>query len=288
MKRSVFIIIFEVFLLCSAIAIGTHEALPQTQEINKIVSLVPSVTETIFALGAENKLVARTDYCTWPKEAVAIPSVAGFDGKSISLEKIISFQPDLVCVASVMHDHLVEPLKQYGIKVFVSNANSISSVKEEILQLAKYTDCEQKGKELIEKIDFQLQEAQKIAMNKNVPSVYWEVSASPYFTCGKNSFISEVIEKAGGKNIFGDIQQAYPQVSEESIIALSPEIILFPDYTKTADINFFLERKNWQEIPAIKDKKIIPVEADMFSRPGPRIGQMILELAQIMHLQPTE
>ena len=293
MKRCIFGLLFSLCFLCSVFTLGNRENQitlnsGNNQVKQRIVSLVPSVTETLFALNAEKNIVARTDYCNWPEETSSIPSVGGFDGKSLSLEKIISFQPDLVCVATVMHDHLVGPLQQYGIEVFVSSADSISSVKEEIIQLAKLTNKEQEGKDLIKKIDLQIQEASKIATKKTVPTVYWEISSAPYYTCGQDSFITEAIEKAGGKNIFDSIPFAYSQVSEESIIAYEPEIILFPDYTNTGDTSFFFQRTNWQQIPALKENKIFPVDANLFSRPGPRIGQMILELAQLMHQNSAE
>ena len=156
MKRCIFGLLFSLCFLCSVFTLGNRENQitlnsGNNQVKQRIVSLVPSVTETLFALNAEKNIVARTDYCNWPEETSSIPSVGGFDGKSLSLEKIISFQPDLVCVATVMHDHLVGPLQQYGIEVFVSSADSISSVKEEIIQLAKLTNKEQEGKDLIKK-----------------------------------------------------------------------------------------------------------------------------------------
>ena len=110
---------------------------PQDQESlfsQRIVSLVPSVTETLFALQAQDMIVARTDFCNWPPEAQAIPSVGGFDGKTISLERIVAFQPDLVCIADVMHNHLIQPLEALGIKVFLSTAQKLDQIHEGIVQ----------------------------------------------------------------------------------------------------------------------------------------------------------
>lgn len=287
MKRTFFILIYTMFLLFPIFSFGNSEGKNSTDLMNstnqRIVSLSPAVTEILFAIDAEASLVARTDFCTWPPEAESLPSVGGFDGKSISLETLLAFEPDLVCIASGMHDYLIQPLEQFGIDVFVSSADSISEIFSEIQELSLLVGCDEEGKNLIQKIQEQLEQAEKIAINKPMQKVYWEVSSSPYFSCGKFSFITEAIELAGAKNIFGYVPQSYPQVSEESIIASEADVIIFPDYTESGDISFILQRPNWQQIPAVAKGRVYAVNSDLFSRPGPRIGEMVLTLVQILY-----
>ncbi len=250
----------------------------------RIVSLVPAITETIFAVGAENSLVARTDFCTFPAQAMALPSVGGFDGKAISFEKIIAFSPDLVCLAKGMHDHLINPLKSRGIQVFVSSAENLNDILDEIKSIAELTGRLRQGELCLSQIESQIECAKTLANStrKKRLCVYWEVSAKPYFTCGKKSFVTDLLKILGAENIFSDIDQSYPQVSEESIVSRMPQMIVFPAHAKNNKTNFILERKNWKNIPAVAQGKVFAVDGDLFSRPGPRIGQMAMALAEIL------
>ncbi|AEE17883.1 cobalamin-binding protein [Treponema brennaborense] len=249
----------------------------------RIVSLSPAVTEIVFALGAERSLQARTDYCDWPPQAAAIPSVGGFDGKATSLEKILSFRPDLVCVTAGMHDHLIAPLEKYGIGVFVSSADTVEDVLSEITELARITGCERSGDTLVAGIRAQLAQARALLRDGPPVRVFWEVSASPYFTCGKNSFINDVLACAGAVNVFADVTQPYPQVSEESIIARAPDVIIVPSYGGIDAAAAVLKRRAWENVPAVRNRNVFSVDADVVSRPGPRIGQAALLIAQLLY-----
>lgn len=270
---------------------------PQDQESlfsQRIVSLVPSVTETLFALQAQDMIVARTDFCNWPPEAQAIPSVGGFDGKTISLERIVAFQPDLVCIADVMHNHLIQPLEALGIKVFLSTAQKLDQIYEEIVQLGELTGHQKEAQSLVTQIESQLAEAQQLvakaqSSQQNLGTrVYWEVAAVPYFSPGKDSFITDLLVSMGLENIFGTVAQAYPQVNEEGIIAGQPDCIFFPDYNfqGEAGARAIASRAGWQKLPAVVHGRIFPVDSDLFSRPGPRVGTMVLELARLITSQP--
>ena len=256
----------------------------------RIISLVPSTTEIIFALNAQHQLVARTDFCNWPPETQAIPSVGGFDGKTISLERIVAFQPDLVCIADVMHNHLIQPLEALGIKVFLSTAQKLDQIYEEVVQLGELTGHQTDAQQLIAKIESQLAEAQQLVAAMEVSQqnagkkAYWEVAAAPYFSPGQDSFITDLLQTMGLENIFGTVPQAYPQVNEEGIIAGQPDFIFFPDYNfqGEAGAKAIASRTGWQKLPAVVHGKIFPVDSDLFSRPGPRVGEMALELAHLI------
>lgn len=278
-------------------AIDPANPSPQDEDFlfsQRIVSLVPSVTETLFAIDAQDMIVARTDFCTWPPEVAAIPSVGGFDGKTISLERILSFKPDLVCLAEVMHNHLIQPLEDLGIEVFVSNAESVQHIQDEILMLGSFTGKMDDTMLLLDTISWQLEQARIQATEKataeSPDTVYWEVAAAPYFTPGKDSFITDLLAVIGLENIFAQVPQAYPQVSEESIIAGQPQVIFFPDYNHQGQqaMQTIARRAGWQTLPAVINGKIFPVDSDLFSRPGPRIGEMALQLVDLIYGLPPQ
>ena len=240
----------------------------------RIISLSPSATEILFAIGAQNQIAARSDFCDFPENAKNIPSVGGFDGKTLSIEKILSFSPDFVYLTNGMHNYLIPFLQKHNIAYYISVADSIQTVLQEITEIGKITEHQLQAQKLCNQIK---QDLQKIAeQNKSKPkvTVYWEVWTPPYMSAGKNSFINEIITYAGGINIFSDIEQPYPVVSEEAILMRNPQIIIIPNSTVggTAAIT---SRKNWQNISAVKNNKIYSVDTNIISRPGPRISQAI-------------
>ena len=245
--------------------------LEQNSYPTRIVSLGASATEILFAVGAGEQVVARTDFCNFPPEASKIPSIGGFDGKTFSLESIISCKPDFVVLFKVMHDHLIEPLEKYGISYYVSDANTIEDVLKEITEIGKITGHEENALALVEEIQSSIENLSLIS-NK---TVYWEVWNAPYMTIGGTSFINELITKAGGKNIFADVEQSYPAVNEESIIARNPDVIFIPSDSPVT-VEDVKNRSGWQDISAVKNNRIFKIDADITSRSGPRIKEAIL------------
>ena len=222
-KKSIFIILITFLISTFTFAKGKL----------RIVSLGPSATEIIFAIGAQDQLVARTDLCDYPPEAKNIPSVGGFAGNTLSLESIISYEPDLVYLFAEMHEGFVKPLQDLGIQVYRSNATSIDAVKKEVLDIGKLTGCEKQAKKVVKEMDEKLSRTEKMykakAANSNekLPSVYWEVWHSPLMSCSKNSFMGDIIKCAGGKNIFADQEQAYPIINEEAVLIANPDFIFY-------------------------------------------------------------
>ena len=197
----------------------------------RIVTLGPAATEIVFAIGAQDQLVARTDLCDYPAQAANYPSVGGFAGNTISLEAIISYEPTLVYLFAGMHDYLVQPLKDAGIEVYVSNAVSIDAVKQEVLDIGKLTGHDKEAQKVVKQMNATLTRTQKYikskSKGKNAPKVYWEVWNDPMMSAGKNSFMNDIIQKAGGNNIFGNLAEAYPMVSEEAVLLADPDYIFY-------------------------------------------------------------
>lgn len=243
---------------------GTNKGLPR-----RIVSLGPAATETLFAVGAGPQVVGRTDFCNYPPEAASVASVGGFDGKTFSLETVIALKPDLVCLYSVMHDHLIEPLKKLGIAVYVSDATSVDDVISEITDIGRITGHDSEAAAAVNRINDAVAKY-TAAISKTGNKVYWEVWYSPYMSVGSSSFISDVISKAGGTNIFADTAEGYPVISEESIIARNPDVIIIPSDMGYSSADIY-KRPGWSSISAVRNKKVFDINSDIASRSGPRI-----------------
>ena len=230
LKKSILFLIILCTVVNFSFAAGKKTKKTTTKDI-RIVSLGPSATEVIFAIGAQDLLVARTDLCDYPPEAKNIPSVGGFAGNTLSLESIISYEPTLVYLFAEMHEGFVKPLQDLGIQVYRSNATSIEAVKNEVLDIGKLTGHEKQAQKVVKEMDEKISRTEKMykakAADGKLPTVYWEVWHSPMMSCGKNSFMGDIIAKAGGKNIFADEEQAYPMVSEEAVLLANPDFIFY-------------------------------------------------------------
>ncbi len=248
----------------------------KTDEI-RIVSLSPSITETVFAIGAGELLYGRTDFCNYPEEALQIESVGGFDGKTLSLEKIIALKPTIVLGVYAMHDFMENALKASGIPLYLSRVNTIEDVYNEILYVGQISGYLQGAQELVSQMKEKITKVQSYTEKKSaVKKVYWEVDSSPYISVGNKTYINERINIAtGGQNIFSDLNSEYPVVSEETIIARNPDVIIMPVYTKEEmtgfDNNIHFQRKNWENVLAVKNDSVYRIFSDYISRTGPRI-----------------
>ena len=230
LKKSILFLITLFVAVNFIFAAGKKNKKAAKSEV-RIVSLGPAATEIIYAIGAQDLLVARTDLCDYPPEAAEKPSVGGFAGNTLSLESIISYEPTLVYLFAEMHEGFVKPLQDLGIQVYRSNATSIEAVKNEVLDLGKLTGHEKQAQKVVKEMDEKISRTEKMYKAKvadgKLPTVYWEVWHSPMMSCGKNSFMGDIIAKAGGKNIFADEEQAYPMVSEEAVLLANPDFIFY-------------------------------------------------------------
>lgn len=274
-------------IIFTAISIftGCRAKKVDTNGINRIVSLGPSATEILFAIGADKQLVACTDFCDYPAEAKTKASVGGFAANSISLESIISYEPDLVYLFSGMHDSLIKPLQDMGISVYVSKAASVDDVKKEIIEIGTITGHSAEAEDVVKEMNLLLAEARnksaEAKKNGSSPLIYWQVWDDPLMTAGKNSFINDIITLAGGINIFGEENSDYPIISDEAVIAAKPQFIFI---SKASD-NYSVTNNKIMFYAMKKDSgaSVHYVNDDKFSRPGPRCAEAVQDLTKILY-----
>ncbi|MEO0138070.1 MAG: cobalamin-binding protein [candidate division WOR-3 bacterium] len=235
----------------------------------RVVSLSPAMTEVIFALGAGEYLVGVTTYCDYPDSAKKIYKVGDFSHPS--LERIVGLKPDLVVVNLPEQKWLKIQLEKLGIKTFTTEPKTISDIYREIAELGKILKRERLADSLISYMKSVLK-----PQAKRKKRVYVELSPRPLITIGRESYLNEMMEWAGGVNIFEDLAKDYPVVNQEEVIKRNPEIILVFHPEKIAD------RLGWQEIEAVKKKKVYQeLNPDHFLRPGPRLVLGFRQLEQI-------
>lgn len=273
-------ILVSIFVLLGC---SKHQSIKNEKYPQSIVSLSPAASEILFAVGAGPQVSAVSDYTDFPPEAAEVAKVGGFDGKTLSIESILSFKPDFVYLTDGMHNFLIDSLDSYGISYYLSKSDSIADVKQEILDIGELTGHIAESQKVVDNMNEKLSKYDSLKNNKaRKPSVYYEVWDTPYITAGKISFINDVIETSGCENIFADIDEAYPIVSDESIIARNPIIILLPA-TSGLSPDSVKERNGWSEIYAVQNNNIFIIDDNVFTRPGPRIADSVENLYKLIN-----
>ena len=243
----------------------------------RIVALSPSAGEILFAVGAEDQVAAVSEFTDYPPEAASKPIVGGFDGKTLSMESILGFKPDFLYLTDGMHNFLIEQLDAYGIKYYLSKGDSIRAVMQEILDIGMLTGHAEKAVDIVQEMTRKIEGIKKADSS----SLYYEVWNAPFMTAGARSFINDIISTSGATNIFSDIDEAYPIVSEETIISRDPEYILIPASCGIT-VEAVKARNGWSTIPAVKNDKVFLIDDNVYTRPGPRVADVVAELNALL------
>lgn len=249
----------------------------------RIVSVGPSNTEFLFALGAGDRVVGVDDFSDQPAEALKKEKVGGV---KVSVEKVVSLRPDLVVIVK-LSDGTIERLAAAGIAVVVVDPQGLSDVPRSAVILG--TAVGANGQRLASEIEARVDAVRaKTSALSPRPRVFHEVDASDpskLFTVGPGSFIAELIEVAGGSNVAARAASAYPQISSEEIVRSDPEVIVLGDADYGVTAEQVAARQGWSGISAVRTGRIYPIAAGLVSRPGPRVGEAAEAYAKLLHPQ---
>lgn len=256
----------------------TFEKVPET-----VISLQPSNTEILFALGMGDRIVGATDFDKYPAAALEIERVS--DALTFNSERIVALNPDVVFAYSNGEEEAIKALENTGVKVFVIKAaTTFEDVYGDIKQIAQVMDVEDKGAALNGEIQGEIADVQaKVATVKEPKNVYYEISAAPeLWTAGEDTFQQEVLTAANVKNIFSNIS-GWAEISEEQVITANPELILTTVNYLDDPISELLGRAGWETVEAIQNKNIVVIDGEVITRPGPRIGEAVELVAKAVY-----
>lgn len=262
------IIIFGGLFLSSLLCCARHEK----SDSLRIVSLSPAMTEILFSLGAGDKIVGATTFCDHPPEAKKITRVGDFSHPSI--ERIIALKPDLVIVHLPEQRRIKEELNKLRMKIFSSSPHSLSEIYAEISALGRAIELDKQSDSLVAYMKANLE----AVTTKHRKRIYLEISPRPIVTIGGSTFLDDLIYRAGGINVFADLNKDYPVVTQESVITRDPEliIVLHPES--------ITGRTGWQKIEAIEKGRVYTdLDPDLFMRPAPRLIQGFQRLKEIIN-----
>jgi iron complex transport system substrate-binding protein len=247
----------------------------------RLVSLAPSVTETLFALGFGDRLVGVTTYCDYPVEARKLPKIGNF--MSPSLEAILAKQPDFVIgVSSATDPAKAREMERLGLKVTLISLASVSDILSSIKSIARLLGNPDAGAKLAHDITVKFDQIRRRVAPAPRRSVLMAVGLRPLVAVGGKNFIDELIRLAGGENIAGDAPQPWLNLPDEYVVAKAPQVII--------EAGMGSERgpsgTNWedlQSIPAVRERRVYAYPSDKILRPGPRVAEGLEEIARLVH-----
>ncbi len=245
----------------------------------RIVSLSPTFTEVIFALGEGGNLVGRTDYCDYPAETKDIPSVGSMSQPSI--EKIVELKPDVVFV-SFLKPEVTEQIEKAGVKVIqIPAGDSFEGSYRNMEEIGKILDRNEEAKKITDAIKTKIEEVkEKVGAAPKVTAYYVAgFGETGDYTAGDKTFINDIIDAAGGDNVAKD-SEGWKYTSEK-LMEKNPEIVFIGQMAKLADT--FKETEPYKNLDAVKNGKVFEVDDNLINREGPRMGEAVEMMAKVFH-----
>ncbi len=253
----------------------------------RILSLAPNVTEILFELGLQNKIVARSNYCDYPPEAKAIPAVG--DTLSLNQEKVLALHPNLALVVTKRED-LPRTLEGMGIRTVVLQCDRLAQMYDAIKTIGRETDREKLAAQLEYQISFDVRTAWDHVKDRPQPRTLFAfpmtVGSTQMMVAGRGTFVDDLLTAAGAENAYPD-HADWPAITPERAIALAPEVVIVNAVGEDAapDRVEAVRRAwaNWTSIPAVANGRVYILTEPYLTIPGPRIGRAAVRLSQIIH-----
>jgi len=244
----------------------------------RIVSLNPTTTELIFALGAGSRLVGRTEYDSWPDSAKLVPNLGA--GLRPNVEAILGARPDLVVLyASQDNRAAAAQLKKAGITTISLKIDSIGSFRAAVSKLGLVLGDTVRARIVRDSVSATLQRVASATANLPRPTVFWHVWDAPIITIGRGSFLNELVEIAGARNAYADISQPSPTVSLEDISRRNPDFILIG----SLGAQRLRSDPRWKIVRAVRADDLLVVDTNLVGRPSVRLGEAAVALARLLH-----
>ena len=249
---------------------------------SRVVSLAPSITEMLFALGLEEQVVGVTEFCDFPAAATAKPKI-GYANPN--LESLIALRPDMIVAPSEFHRaNVLAKLDELKIPVFLLEATSLENIFSHIHQLGRIFDRSPAAHALTQSMRQRMAEITGRAENLPRTRVLYVINSQPLITVGPGSYIHQMIGLVGGINIASGASSAYPRLTMETVLKEDPEILIFPrGSVETVPRSEQQEWRRWTTLTAVQQNRLREVSANALNRPGPRVMEGLEDLARVIH-----
>ncbi|MCY7345915.1 MAG: cobalamin-binding protein [Pyrinomonadaceae bacterium] len=260
--------------------LGRRVRLPE--KVSSAISLAPNLTEIVFAVGAGDKLVGVTSYCDYPAAAQKIQRIG--DTLTPNIENIIALKPQIVLISTASQvENFTRTLDAQNIAYFVTNPNSLDDIYKSINQIGEIFGSVEKAGQIVGEMKRRVTEIETRTKTTKIVKVFVQIDKNSLYTVGKDSFMTDLVRQAGGESVTKDVATAYPKISKETALALNPEAIILSDSENNREPN-----EVFANSPAVKNGRVYKINADLLSRPAPRIVDGLEQLAKALHPESFE
>ena len=249
----------------------------------RVVSLIPSLTEIAFELGRGDVLVGATQYAKEPPAAAELPRVGSY--LHLDVERIVALRPDLcIGVRDGNPEHLIQRIEKMNIPVYAFDPQTLPEIIESVRLLGELLGARDKAEEIAATMERKMSSvAERVERIENRPGVFFLIDASPMVSAGSGTFIDRLIVMAGGRNLAAG-KTSYPRYSWEDILVLKPEIVIIASMAGGYSEKQLKDAwRKWPGIPAVENDRLYVVDANLFDRPLPRLADGLVELVNIFH-----
>ena len=255
--------------------------------VTSVITLAPSLTETLYFLGAEDLISAVDINSDFPETINDLPKVTGWD-TGINYEKILSLEPDIVFASEMTSMEEISSMEDLGLTVFcIKNPADFPELFETILVIGEVLGKNEEAEKLTAELEDRVSGIEaKMADVEETPLVFYEIDATDPakpWTAGKDTFISKLIQMSGGINMGDELEGDWIQVSLETLLAADPKIILLGDSMYGSTAEAASKRTGWSEISAVKNGLLYEFDDNLVTRPGPRLVDGYELIARLLH-----
>ncbi len=258
---------------------GRRVRLPQ--HIDRIVSLAPNLTEIVYAVGAGDRLVGDTEYCDYPFQAKSVAKIG--DTLHPSVERIIALKPQIVLVSTASQlEAFTKQLDQQQIAVYVTNPQSLDDVFRSIQTMGDLFGEHDRAATVVAELRKRADAVEAATKQVKPVKVFYQLSDEPLYTIGRESFVTDLVRRAGGVSATADVPGAFPRYSDEAALAARPDAIILPTGGPMGDANSTVAAP-LRNSPAVLNGRVYKINGDHLSRPGPRLIEGLEEMAGALH-----
>ena len=244
----------------------------------RIVSLNPPTPEVLFAIGAGDRLVGRTTYDRWPEAALALPDLGA--GLRPNVEAVLAARPDLVVLyASDDNRDAARRLRAAGVATAAFRVDRIADFRRVSLALGALTGDSVAARVLVDSVEATIARVRAATRDRPRPSVFWPLYDQPLLATGGGSFLNELIDVAGGRNIYGFMPEPSPRITVEDLMRRDPDVILLAPESRAR----YLADPRWRALRAVREGRLVAVDTSLVFRPGPRLGEAARSVAMLLH-----
>ena len=276
------------FTLCSPVLagivtdqLGRKITLPDYPQ--RVVSLAPSITEIIYALGQQHRLKGVTLFSDYPDAAKKLPTVGSY--VHLDLEKIVALRPDLcIAIKDGNPKGVIDRLESLKIPVYAVDPKNLDSVMETLQEIAQLLGADDTAEFLIRSMKSRIgRVTSRVTTTDSRPRVFFQIGISPIISVGSDTFIHEIIVLAGGKNL-AEGRIPYPRFSQEQVLGLSPEVFILTSMARTGAFEKVKAKwERWPQLDAVRSGRIHLVDSNLFDRPSPRLVEALEVMARLIH-----